>query len=97
MSESRNTARPGPADVHVRISRLIVDRAAVGDAGVHGLRESIARRIADRLEHPAGPPEGGPYELEHPAGPPKGGLYENAIATAVVQQVSSRLNLGRRR
>ena len=86
MTASRHAGPPGPAHVHVRISTLIVERAAVGNADGRGLRESVARRIADRLERPSAEPDSSAGRLD----------LSDTIASAVADHVSSRLDLARR-
>ena len=43
------SARTTPRDVHVRISRLVIDRTALSGSGEVGLSERLADRISGRI------------------------------------------------
>jgi hypothetical protein len=76
------------AGVHVRVGRLVVDRAALGESGVRGVREAVVRRIAHRLEGADAASDGTPGSRPD---------LSDVIATAVAEQVSPRVSLARRR
>jgi hypothetical protein len=74
--------------IHVRVNRMVVDRAALGDSGVRGLREAVARRIAHRFEGTDSASDGTPGSRPD---------LSDVIATAVAEQVPPRVSLARRR
>jgi hypothetical protein len=79
------TARAPRRDVHVRISRLVIDRAALSGAGADGLRERLTARIAARIADQ--PADGGPSRSS----------LSDSIAEAVSARVSPHLTgTGRR-
>lgn len=79
-------------EVHVHVGRLVIDRAALGDAGSRGLHDTVAERIRQRIEN---------ADMAHAhdspsPGPPRRDLSD-AIATAVAAQVTPRVSVARRR
>jgi hypothetical protein len=80
------SARTTPRDVHVRISRLVVDRTALSASGGVGLSERLADRISGRIAGSAPVPDA--------AG--RSALID-AIADAVSAQVSPHVTTARKR
>ncbi len=76
------------AEVHIRVGRLVVDRAALAESGVRGLREAVTRRIAERVD--------GADQASDGTSGARPDLSE-AIASAVAEQVTPRVSLARRR
>ena len=76
------------AGVHIRVGRLVVDRAALAESGVRELREAVTRRITGRFEG------SDPASDLTPCAPPD---LSEAIASAVAEQVTPRVGLARRR
>ena len=74
--------------VHIHIHRLVVDRAALADSGARGLHDEVIDRITHRLD-------GGAAEAESAAD--RKPVVSDAIAMAVAEHVSPRLNVARRR
>jgi len=76
------------AGVHIRVGRLVVDRAALPQSGVRGLREAVTRRIAERVDGADPASDGTPGARPD---------LSDAIASAVAEQVTPRVGLARRR
>jgi hypothetical protein len=98
MTASRRARPLGRADIHVHIGRLVVDRAALTDSGVNGLHDEVADGITHRLDDGAGSDALGhiPHLRTLAPSHETAGLSD-AIAAAVAEYVSPRLNVARRR
>lgn len=72
-------------DLQVHIGRLVIDRAALGNTGVRGLHEAVSHRIAKRLESSVEPERSPQPRVD----------LSDAIATAVAEQLSPRLDPAR--
>jgi hypothetical protein len=80
------SARTTPREVHVRISRLAIDRTALSGSGEAGLSERLADRIGGRIAGSA------------PAGDAAGrSALIDSIADAVSARVSPHITVARRR
>jgi hypothetical protein len=79
------SARTTPRDVHVRISRLVIDRAALSGSGQVGLSERLADRISGRIAGSAPVDAAGRSALI------------DSIADAVSARVSPHVTAARRR
>jgi hypothetical protein len=75
----------GPADLDVRIGRLVIDRAALADTSVRGLHEAVVQRIVQRLASAVEPEQAPRHRPD----------LSDAIATAVAEQVSPQLDRAR--
>jgi hypothetical protein len=80
------STRTTPCDVHVRISRLAIDRPALSGSGEAGLSERLADRISERIAGNA------------PAADDAGrSALIDSIAEAVSARVSPHVTTARRR
>lgn len=76
-----------PREVHVHVSRIVVDRGVVPGTGVAQLREHLAGRIANRVTRAA-------TETTEPASPFS---VADAIADAIASRVSPHVDGAGRR
>jgi hypothetical protein len=84
--------------VRIHIARIVVDRAALAGSGVSGLHDEVADRITHRLDGGAGSDALGhpPHRRTVAPSHEKAGLSD-AIAAAVAEHVSPRLDVARAR